>query len=97
MPTVYLLHFDRPIHHAKHYLGYTCLDSVDRRINRHRNGSGAKFLRVANHLGIQYSVVRTWECSNHVEAKHLERRLKSWHNSPKLCPVCNENAHNLAK
>jgi hypothetical protein len=35
--TVYLLHFDRPLHHAQHYLGFTDLE-LDERIARHRAG-----------------------------------------------------------
>jgi predicted GIY-YIG superfamily endonuclease len=33
MGTVYLIHFDRPYHHARHYIGYT--DDVDARLAGH--------------------------------------------------------------
>ena len=33
--SVYLLHFDPPYRHAKHYLGYTKAESVKARFERH--------------------------------------------------------------
>lgn len=81
---IYLIHLDRPLGHAKHYLGYTEAETVTARFQRHKSGYGARLLAAANELGIDYSVVRVWEGS-----KKLERRLKRRKNSPDLCPVCN--------
>lgn len=88
---VYLIHLERPYKHAKHYLGYTSLDSVDARLHRHKSGSGAKLLQVCNQASIDYTVVRTWQCDNWQSARKLERRLKAQHNAPRLCPICNRH------
>ena len=85
---VYLIHLDKPLCHARHYLGYTALESVNDRLARHKRGDGAKMLRAANEQGIAYQIVRTWTCTTIQEAKELERRLKHQKNAGRLCPVC---------
>lgn len=86
---VYLIHLDKSIHHANHYLGYSALENVSDRLKRHQSGNGSKLLSHANHLGIGYRIVRLWTCSTWKQARDLERKLKSRHNSTKLCPICN--------
>jgi predicted GIY-YIG superfamily endonuclease len=81
MGTVYLIHFDQPLHHARHYLGYT--DNLDERIARHKRGEGARLLQVLLARGIEWEVVRTWEGD-----RDLERKLKRRKHSDRLCPVC---------
>jgi predicted GIY-YIG superfamily endonuclease len=68
--TVYLLHFETPLHHAQHYIGYA--EHVERRLEHHRNGTGARLLQVCNERGITYTLARTWEG----EGKDFERKLK---------------------
>jgi len=82
MATVYLIHFERPYHHAQHYLGLTRI-GIERRLERHKGQNGARLLRAVQQAGIDYSVVRTWEG----EAA-LERQLKSRKCSRVFCPVC---------
>jgi predicted GIY-YIG superfamily endonuclease len=79
--TVYLLHFSRPLHHARHYLGST--SDLDQRLNEHRSGQGARLLEVITDLGISFELARTWEGD-----RKPERRLKNRHNAPRLCPIC---------
>jgi hypothetical protein len=38
--TVYLIHLDRPLAHARHYLGST--DDLERRLHEHEQGNGSK-------------------------------------------------------
>ena len=79
---VYLLHFTQPLHHAQHYLGYA--DDLERRLERHRTGNGARLVQVCAEHGIDFVLVRTWE-----GGRDLERHLKNQHNGRKLCPLCN--------
>lgn len=90
MATVYLIHLDKPLGHAKHYLGYTSLETVTERLERHRAGNGARLLQVANQRGITYSIVRTWEFERCQDAKSFERRMKLNSHVPRKCPVCNQ-------
>jgi hypothetical protein len=80
---VYLIHFDRPLHHARHYIGF-CFESTAARLARHMAGNGAKILRALNAAGIAYRIVRTWDEGDKV----LERKLKGRKNAKRLCPVC---------
>jgi hypothetical protein len=92
--TVYLIHFARPLAHARHYLGWTAI-SLAERIEQHRAGRGARLLQVITAAGIPFEVVRTWP-----GGRPLERRLKDGHQAPRLCPLCSpgnrretENGH----
>lgn len=83
---VYLLHFQQPYKHARHYLGSTgCLDA---RLWLHRHHGGARLMEVVTDAGIDFTVARLWRCESYQEAHELERRLKRWHGSTKLCPLC---------
>jgi predicted GIY-YIG superfamily endonuclease len=81
MGVVYLIHFDEPFQHARHYLGYT--KNLDTRLAAHRAGSGARLMKVISEQGISWQLARTWRGN-----RTLERRLKNWHNSAQLCPIC---------
>jgi hypothetical protein len=86
-PVVYLVHLDRrlgtdhPKGGAGHYLGTTV--DLDRRLAQHRDGTGARILAAAVQRGIGFELVRTWP-----GGRDVERRLKSHHNAPRLCPRC---------
>lgn len=81
---IYLIHFSEPLHHARHYIGYTeSAESLPTRLEAHRSGTGAKILKALNGYGIGYEVVKTW----HGDRK-LERKLKNRKKSSTLCPIC---------
>jgi hypothetical protein len=82
--TCYLIHLDKPIAHAQHYVGWK-LRPDNARLTAHRNGNGGRLLAVANKRGISYQEVRTWPGTD----KRWERRLKNYANARLLCPVCN--------
>lgn len=87
--TVYLIHLDEKISNSQHYIGWTESEkTLSARIAHHKNGSGARFLRAANDMGIEYEVVRTWKDGN----KRFERRLKNRKNAKLLCPICNKES-----
>lgn len=79
---IYLIHFDRPYHHARHYLGYCADGTLEMRLIRHRAGRGARLLAVLREHQIGWRVVRVLEGD-----RRLERRLKV-RGFGRLCPVC---------
>jgi predicted GIY-YIG superfamily endonuclease len=81
--TVYLIHFDTPLHHARHYLGWTT--NLKARLEAHRRGNGARLMEVITEAGITWRLARTWE-----GGRELERHLKRQKNSPRFCPICQE-------
>lgn len=80
--TVYLLHFERPYKHARHYIGWTTGD-VTRRLRQHRNGTGARLLQVITAAGIDFVLARTWN-----GGRNLERSLKNRGGASRSCPLC---------
>ncbi len=84
--SVYLLHFDPPFKHARHYLGWSA--SVAERVATHRMGRGSPLVRAALAAGCNVRLVRVWgRCS-----RILERHLKNQKNAPRLCPCCSGNS-----
>jgi len=84
MGLVYLIHFQQPLKHAQHYLGYVD-KNLEARIKRHKSGDGSKLMRAVNLAGIAWEVVRIWKDVD----KHFERTLKNRKNTKCLCPLCN--------
>jgi predicted GIY-YIG superfamily endonuclease len=79
--TVYLIHFDRPLKHARHYLGYA--EDLGARLERHRVGNGARLMEVIAAAGITWRLARTWEGD-----RKFERWLKRKKGAAWFCPVC---------
>lgn len=79
---IYLLHFDRPLSHAKHYLGFS--DAPEERIAEHRAGTGkcAKIMRALKLAGIGFKIawIRPGD-------RNRERTLKARGKS-RICPLC---------
>ena len=86
----YLLHFNRPFGHARHYLGITT--NLAWRLRRHSSGDGAKLLRHVKEAGITWQVAREWqEDDKPVELtwREFELRLKGRH-AARQCPICKQ-------
>lgn len=91
---VYLIHFDYPFKHARHYIGFVHPGNLEKRMEHHRAGTGARIMRAVTNAGIGWSVVRTWEDAG----PEWERHLKNMHGPASFCPVCNpEHALNRQK
>ena len=56
---IYLLHFDQPYKHAKHYTGWT--EDLLHRLDRHAAGNGARLVEVIWQAGIGFTLVRLCE------------------------------------
>ena len=82
---LYLIHFDKPFGHARHYLGYS-KDSwnLGLRIKHHRQGNGARLMKHVSAAGIKWQVARIWQFGSRTD----ERKLKQ-HGSVRYCPICN--------
>src|SRR5438270_7808545 len=80
--SVYLLCFDRPYHHARHYVGWTIDTDPARRFAEHLAGQGSPLVRAVVAAGIAVRLVLTVPGD-----RGLERR---WHNrhGTRVCPRC---------
>lgn len=57
---LYLLHFETPYRHARHYLGYTeSRASLRQRLKAHQRGQGARLMEVVRDAGIGFALART--------------------------------------
>jgi predicted GIY-YIG superfamily endonuclease len=79
--TVYLLHFDRPYRHARHYVGWA--QNVKRRLAEHEAGRGARLLAVVKAAGIGWQLARMWPGS-----RVRERQIKRQGGHARHCPLC---------
>lgn len=79
--TVYLLHFDRPYKHAKHYTGWTT--DLNTRLADHAAGRGARLIEVIQEAGIGWQLARTWPGT-----RTRERQLKRQGGASRYCPHC---------
>lgn len=78
--TVYVIHFEHPLHHARHYVGWT--DSFDRRMKDHRSGRGSSLMAAVSKI-MDWQVVLTFPGT-----RNDERAFKNRKNTPEMCPIC---------
>lgn len=84
---VYLIHLERPLAHAQHYIGFVDADkghTVEARLEKHRKGTGNPMLRAAMLQGIRFDVVRVWPNATRTD----ERKLKNRKKARCMCPIC---------
>lgn len=79
--TIYLVHFERPYQHARHYVGWS--SQMERRHKDHANGNGSKLLAAVRAAGIPWVIARTWQGT-----RTEERRIHSARANCRKCPIC---------
>ena len=88
---MYLLHFERPYHHARHYVGVALDGDAQRRLEEHLSGHGSPLVRAVVAAGIRVDLVLTASGD-----RGLERR---WHNrhghGAALCPRCRQRKRGI--
>lgn len=81
---IYIIHFDQPFHHARHYVGYCQEGGLTTRIDQHRSGTGSVLLRHLNEVGITWRVVNLIHGGDRV----MERTIKRTNHVNRWCPFC---------
>ncbi len=79
---VYILHFDRPLAHARHYTGWS--SDLPARLAAHERGAGARLVEVIRDLGIGWTLAGVWSGATRTD----ERRMKRRGGAARVCPVC---------
>lgn len=94
---VYLIHLQKPLKHARHYVGSTI--DLARRIQQHASGSAnsCALLRATYNAGIFWEVVRVWGFDSFTDAIDFEYALKKTKNVPRHCPCCAEESKKKAR
>lgn len=96
---VYVIHYARPLAHARHYYGMAHTGALlHARIRKHATGhrESAHIMRAIHREGIDWEVVALYPHDTVAEACEHERRLKKlkggW-----ACPLCRERLRTQAK
>jgi len=87
---VYILHFQQPLHHAKHYVGSTT--DIVGRVKKHATGDGARLTAVVKENGGHFRVAALFQPTRSESIRLLEIVLKRKKNACKYCPICNPDA-----
>ena len=82
--TVYLLHFTKPLYHARHYIGYTQSRSIRKRLDRHYEGHGSHLTGAAVNAGIGFLIGGIWPDKD----RRFERKLHNTKNGGRYCAIC---------
>lgn len=80
--SVYILHLESPLGHARHYVGWA--KKVESRLKHHKAGTGARFTQVCIERGINFILARVFEDAD----KKFERKLKNTNSTKDYCPIC---------
>lgn len=83
VPGLYLLHFERPFHHAQHYLGWA--RHREERIQAHLEGDSdaSRLMRAVHEAGIKVTWVQFLD-----GGKSTERKIKNRGTLKKTCLMC---------
>lgn len=88
---LYLLHFDRPYRHARHYLGYArTMADLHARVDTHYNatpgdGKHHRLMQVIRAAGIGFTLARVWPTGT-----RQHERAKKTRGHARQCPICRE-------
>ncbi len=101
--TIYLIHLDQPMKHARHYMGWAA--NLDARAEIHRRGvsDSCSFMRAVHKAGIGWHIVRTWDGSRDLEKQLKGRRPRKdgsrtrGGSMTRHCPLCRERVRAVAR
>lgn len=80
---IYILHFDEPYYHARHYVGFCEEGNLDQRLSQHRGGQGSPLMLAVESAGIRWSVALTAP-----GGRDFERTIKRAKKTSRYCPLC---------
>lgn len=84
--TVYVLHFDPPFKHARHYIGYTPDETAERRVREHVQGlaAGSPLVKAAVEAGCEITLAHEFPGAG----RDFERWIKDRRTTPRWCVCC---------
>lgn len=89
---VYVLHFERPLSHAQHYIG--CTTDPRGRLVTHAHGQGATIVRAALDAGIRFKLGALGTCNMRC-MRRIERQIKNWHGAAEFCLCCDPDPRQI--
>jgi len=88
MSSIYVLHIDPPVAHAKHYIGFTTDPEPSRRVREHTSGGhrANPLVKAAVKAGSTITLAHVFDGPG--VDRNFERRLKNRADTSKWCPCC---------
>lgn len=85
---VYVIHFDKALQHAEHYVGFAeymsdGTSTLAYRIGTHLSNHGSKLMAAVNQSGIGWDIALVISGNQAVES-----RLHKFHRTSHFCPIC---------
>jgi predicted GIY-YIG superfamily endonuclease len=93
MALIYILHFDEPICHARHYVGVTSDEGLIERLKRHATGRGARLTQVCLERGVNWKLGGLIRTTGHPRID--EDRIKQIKHHKRYCEYCSNPAARL--
>lgn len=87
---IYVLHFNTPIAHARHYVG--CTSHLKQRLSTHAIGHGSRLTRELHDRGYNWTLAALYQAPLAV-MRRVERAAKDQKNGPRLCSICRARDH----
>jgi hypothetical protein len=87
---IYIIHFEEPYFHARHYVGFCADGRLDERLDRHRRGDGSRLMLAIETAGVSWTVALT-----HPGDRKFERSLKRAKNTARYCPLCRPSSDRM--
>lgn len=84
--SVYVLHFEPPYRHARHYVGFTPR-TAEARLEDHVHGRGSPLVKAAADAGSEIKIAQVWEGASRTFERHVKNRA----DVPRWCPCCNRH------
>lgn len=86
--SIYILHFQRPFKHAKHYVGFVDggLAALESRLQYHESGRGNPLVAAVVAAGIPYTVAAFLPGPSN--SRDEERKIKNRGSACRCCPIC---------
>lgn len=86
--SVYILHLDTPLYHARHYIGWSKnMFTLKKRVGHHADGTArCKFTDAVHRAGITFQLARVFRGRKY--DRNFERKLKNRTHIKEYCPVC---------
>lgn len=85
---IYVLHFETPLSHARHYVG--CTTKIEKRLSAHAVGAGSRLTRELRRQGIAWHLASLFCCSRQ-QMRRIERKIKNCHGGGRYCETCQGN------
>lgn len=84
MSAVYVLHFEPPLKHARHYVGFTDQADVAARLDDHLTGRGSPLVKAAVNAGSRVELAHVFVGAD----RAFERRIKKSTDVCRWCRLC---------